>query len=226
MLTQIYETASAEEAAALSEIGVDHIGILVGDGTFPREKSIDAACDIAAGIRGGAKSCVLCLSPDLSVIQRVIAALSPDILHLGCAPNLLGPVGVASVKRAHPRQRIMRSIPVVDETSVALARSYDELADFLLLDSYVPGDRQIGALGTTHNWELDRRIARRVRMPVIVAGGLGPENAADAIAVVHPAGVDSKTKTDKSDGSHAKDLDRVRAFVAAVRGFGGAANPE
>jgi phosphoribosylanthranilate isomerase len=111
----------------------------------------------------------------------------------------------------------MRSIPVVDESSIALARSYDGIADFLLLDSYKSGDRQIGALGVTHSWELDCRIIESVRIPVIIAGGLGPENVREAIRSARPAGVDSKTKTDKSDGSHTKDLQKVSAFVVATR---------
>jgi phosphoribosylanthranilate isomerase len=64
---------------------------------------------------------------------------------------------------------------------------------------------------------LDRRIVASVRIPVIIAGGLGPENVADAIRMSRPAGVDSKTKTDKPDGSHIKDLAKVRAFVEAAR---------
>ena len=111
----------------------------------------------------------------------------------------------------------MRSIPVVDESSIALARSYEGIADWLLLDSYESGDRQIGALGVTHSWELDRRIIESVRIPAIIAGGLGPENVQEAIRVARPAGVDSKTKTDKSDGSHTKDLQKVSAFVKAAR---------
>ena len=93
----------------------------------------------------------------------------------------------------------------------------DGIADWLLLDSYESGDRQIGALGVTHSWELDRRIIENVRTPTIIAGGLGPENVHKAIRVAHPAGVDSKTKTDKSDGSHTKDLQKVSSFVEAAR---------
>ena len=50
---------------------------------------------------------------------------------------------------------------------------------------------------------------------MILAGGLGPDNVADAIRAVRPAGVDSKTKTDR-DGSHQKDLERVRRFQEAA----------
>jgi phosphoribosylanthranilate isomerase len=76
---------------------------------------------------------------------------------------------------------------------------------------------QIGALGVTHSWETDRKIIENVRIPVIIAGGLGPDNVSAAIKAVRPAGVDSKTKTDKDDGSHTKDLQKVRDFVAKAK---------
>src|SRR5262245_58027969 len=93
-----------------------------------------------------------------------------------------------------------RHIPVVGDESIAIAKSYEGIADLLLLDSHRPGDTQIGALGVTHSWDLDRKIVERVDIPVLIAGGLGPDNVVDAIKAVRPAGVDSKTKTDKDDG--------------------------
>jgi phosphoribosylanthranilate isomerase len=111
----------------------------------------------------------------------------------------------------------MRSIPVDGDESVAIARSYDGIADLLLLDSHRPGDVQIGALGVTHSWEVDRKIIESVRVPVIIAGGLGSDNVAEAIRMVQPAGVDSKTKTDQDDGSHTKDLQKVKQFVARAK---------
>ncbi len=68
----------------------------------------------------------------------------------------------------------------------------------------------------THDWDWDRQIVESVRIPVNIAGGLGPENVVQAIKAVHPAGVDSKTKTDKKDGSHTKDLEGVREFTEAA----------
>ena len=145
------------------------------------------------------------------------AALVPDILHLGAAPQHLSPANLRTFKKNFPQISIMRSIPVVDENSIALAQSYNGIADWLLLDSYASGDRQIGALGITHSWDLDRRIIETVSIPTIIAGGLGPENVQDAIHIARPAGVDSKTKTDRSDGTHTKDLQKVAEFVAAAR---------
>jgi phosphoribosylanthranilate isomerase len=87
----------------------------------------------------------------------------------------------------------------------------------LLLDSHRPGDAQIGALGVTHSWELDRKIVETLRIPVLIAGGLGPNNVVDAIRAVRPAGVDSTTKTDKGDSSHTKDLEKVRLFTSLAK---------
>jgi phosphoribosylanthranilate isomerase len=216
MLTQIYEVTSPEEAAALSALGVEHVGVLVGEGTFPREHSIARAGEIFAGLHSGAKGCALSLSGDLAAIAQIARDLAPDILHLGAAPERLRPDHMRKLKIEFPALTVMRSIPVVDEDSIALALAYDGIAHLLLLDSHVPGDRQVGALGIPHEWDLDRRIVESVRVPVIVAGGLGPANVAEAIRASRPAGVDSKTMTDKLDGSHTKDLSLVRAFVAAA----------
>jgi phosphoribosylanthranilate isomerase len=215
MLVQIYETSSAQEARALGELGVDHIGVLVGDGSFPREQSLDRARQIFSAIPPPAKGVALSLAADLDLIERIVAQLQPAILHLGALSDLLTPAKLRHIKSRHRAVTLMRSIPVVDETSVGIAQSYDGIADMLLLDSHRPGDVQIGALGVT--WELDRMIVERVSIPVIIAGGLGPENVIAAITAAQPAGVDSKTKTDKDDGSHSKDLQKVKQFVERAK---------
>ena len=217
MIVQIYEISTPAEAYALGALGVDHIGVLVGEGSFPREQTIEQARELFAAIPAGSKASVLSLSHDVELIMRLTAALMPAILHLGAAPPHFSPAQLRALKAEFPKVSLMRSIPVVDESSIAIALSYDGIADWLLLDSYESGDRQIGALGVTHSWELDRRIIESVRIPTIIAGGLGPENIQEAIRVARPAGVDSKTKTDNSDGSHTKDLQKVSAFVKAAR---------
>jgi len=216
MIVQIYEVTTPAEARALSAMGVDHIGVLVGDGSFPREQTIEAAREIFAALPAKSKASALSLSHDMDYVVRLTGALQPDILHIGAAPQHFSPAELRTLKAEFPKVSLMRSIPVVDDSSIALARSYDGIADWLLLDSYKSGDRQIGAVGVTHSWELDRRIIESVRIPAILAGGLGPGNVKEAIRVAHPAGVDSKTKTDKSDRSDTKDLQKVAAFVKAA----------
>ena len=157
------------------------------------------------------------LSSDVQLIERFISELKPAILHLGASTDLLTPSTVQSLKKQCGPLTVMRSIPVVGDESIAIAKSYDGIADILLLDSHRREDRQIGALGVTHSWEIDRKIVESVRIPVIIAGGLGLDNVMDAIRAVQPAGVDSKTKTDKDDGSHTKDLQKVRRFVERAK---------
>jgi phosphoribosylanthranilate isomerase len=213
MLVQIYEISSAEEARSLSNLGVDHVGVLVGDGSFPREQSIDRARLIFSAISSPSKGVALSLSADMRLIEQIVLELKPAILHLGAASDRFTPAMVRQIKQRCGPLKVMRSIPVVDDGSLAVARSYDGIADILLLDSHKPGDVQIGALGVTHSWDIDRKIVATVAIPVIIAGGLGPDNVVDAIAAVRPWGVDSKTKTDKPDGSHTKDLQKVKRFV-------------
>jgi phosphoribosylanthranilate isomerase len=217
MLVQIYEISNAGEAAALARIGVDHIGVLVGNGAYPREHSIEAARRILSAIPLPSQGSVLCLSADITLIEHVIVSLQPPILHLGASTDLLMPEHVWGLKKKFDWLVVQRSIPVLDDTCVAIAQSYDGIADMLLLDSHRPGDTQIGALGVTHSWELDRKIVESVDVPVIVAGGLGLDNVVDAIRKIQPAGVDSKSKTDKVDESHTKDLEKVRRFVALAK---------
>jgi phosphoribosylanthranilate isomerase len=121
-----------------------------------------------------------------------------------------------ALRSRFPEMSIIRAIPVIDEASIDVARSYQGVADFLLLDSYDPDTSQFGALGRIHDWSLSRRIVDDVGIPVILAGGLGPGNVTQAIAAVRPAGVDSKTLTDRADGA-GKDLAKVRDFVVAAK---------
>jgi phosphoribosylanthranilate isomerase len=216
MLIQIYEIRSAGEARRVAEAGVDHIGVLVGPGEFPREIGIQDAKIILEAIPEPCRKVVLTLSRDIAAIKDTINALNPHVLHLGTLPEAITPQDIASIKRIFPAVQFMRSIPVVGRESVELAKQYDGIADFLLLDSHRANDQQVGATGVTHDWSISRMIVESVRTPVILAGGLGPENVADAIRQVRPAGVDSKTKTDQ-DGSHTKDLEKIRKFVEAVR---------
>lgn len=215
MLTQIYEVSTEDEAHAISALGIDHVGVLAGDGRFPRELPLASAMKVAKAISPPAKFCALFLTADIAMVAAWALRLEPAIVHLGASAELLAPMDVIELKRRLGATPIMRSVPVVGEESVAIAQSYDGIADFILLDSHRANDNQIGALGVTHDWRISRRIVELVRTPVILAGGLGPDNVGDAIRAVAPGGVDSKTKTDR-DGSHAKDIDKVRRFREAA----------
>jgi phosphoribosylanthranilate isomerase len=216
MLVQIFEVQTPEEAAALIRLGVDHIGVLVGDGAFPRELSITQTKAVFAAVSAGHKRVALSLSADLEQVTRIVEETKPDIVQVQAEIEDFPAAMTRMLKTRFPEIPIIRAIPVIDNASIEVAASYRGVADFLLLDSWDAGTRQFGALGRVHDWSLSRRIVENVGIPAILAGGLGPDNVAAAIAAVRPAGVDSKTKTDRPDGG-GKDLAKVEAFVAAAK---------
>ena len=83
MIVQIYEVTTCAEARGLGMIGVDHVGVLVGEGSFPREQTIEKAREIFAAIPAGSKAFALSLTHDMDLIARLTGALMPDVLHLG-----------------------------------------------------------------------------------------------------------------------------------------------
>ena len=88
---------------------------------------------------------------------------------------------------------------------------YLDCAKYILLDSY---SQEIhGGTGTTFPWHIARELAPDY--PILLAGGLGPENVREAIKVVQPAGVDVSSKLEESPGI--KDFDKISRFIEQVR---------
>ncbi len=85
MLVQIYEVQTPEEALALARLGVDHIGVLVGDGAFPRELPAAQARAIFAAVPAGTRRVALSLSAEIGEVARVIGQTRLDIIHVGAA---------------------------------------------------------------------------------------------------------------------------------------------
>lgn len=220
MHTQIYTMQTAEEARALAEAGVDHLGITPSQLGLPGEVDLATAQAIMAAIRGRAVGVALSVASDLDEIVAMTEAVRPDILHLCGLAGALEPADLAALRARLPGVRIMQAISVAGPAAIAEARDYQHVADFLILDTQAPDIPGVGASGRTHDWSISRAIVEQSRVPVILAGGLAPENVADAIRTVRPWGVDSLTHTNAPlpGGGFRKDLARVRAFVAAARG--------
>lgn len=113
--------------------------------------------------------------------------------------------------------RAIKAFRVRAEADLDALAGYPAAAAFLL-DAYVPGVP--GGTGQRFPWELAVGAARYGR-PVIVAGGLTPENVAECVSMTRPYGVDVSSGVELAPGK--KDPARVRAFIAAARGAAPAA---
>ena len=202
---------------------MDHVGITPSDLGLPGEVDAATARAICETLRDtGGRSVALSVETDPDLVVAMVEAVGPDILHLCGPPGALGPDAVASLRRRVEPVSIMQAIAVTGPDAVDVARSFGDVADFLLLDSVDPEIPGIGAAGHTHDWDVSARIVGAVEIPVILAGGLSPENVTEAVERVAPWGVDSLTHTNRwfPGGGFVKDLDLVRAFVRSAREAG------
>ena len=144
-----------------------------------------------------------------------------------------------NVKKQFPQMLIMRSIPIAragiinSVPTLDFARWFEPLSDFFLTDTLMlsaagaavnhqPVQGFVGITGQTCNWETARKLVDASRIPVILAGGISPENVAEGIMRVRPGGVDSCTLTNATDEKglpirFKKDRHKVKMLVEAVR---------
>ncbi len=122
-------------------------------------------------------------------------------------------VAISALREALPYAAIVKSVHVTGEDTIDAALAAGRVADAILLDTKSRG--RIGGTGTTHDWSISAKIAEASPKPVILAGGLTPDNVAGAIARVRPFAVDVNSGTRGADGW--KDHEKIRAFVDAAR---------
>ena len=107
------------------------------------------------------------------------------------------------------RQPVIKGLRLHSTDDIGLVRAYGETAWRILLDT---PSSQWGGSGLTHDWYLARQVAQE--MPVLLAGGLTPENVREALTQVHPWGVDVSSGVETSG---TKDVGKIRAFIQQVR---------
>ena len=220
MKVQIYTMQSVEEALEIVSLGVDQIGITPSSIGLPGEIDFNTARAIVDAVGNSAVSVALTVESDLKAIENMAKAVQPDILHLCALENSVPPKAVRKLRDQLPGLSIMQAVSVSGADALEVALSYREVADYLILDTQAPDIAGIGASGITHDWNISRRIIQELKIPVILAGGLSPENVAEAIDYVQPWAVDSLTHTNHylAEGGFRKDLNKVRQFVKAAKG--------
>jgi phosphoribosylanthranilate isomerase len=214
VIIQIYGITVPEDAELVCSLGADQVGLVLDEGMSAWD-SVDEPTmhAIIRTISPSVRIVALSLSTDPERIRRTVDTTRPAILHLARAADAMTSEDIAQIRQAIAPVQVMTTIPIRDRSAVTTARRLEAVSDFLLLDTVHPSSGIVGATGISHDWTISARVRRAVSVPVVLAGGLGPDNVGDAIAAVEPWGVDSETLTSRDDDRRRKDPDRVRHFV-------------
>ena len=246
MIVQIYEIQTPGEAEKMISLGVDHIGSVLPD-REPGGEGSQLRETIRRVGETDAKSSLIPLFDDIERISSALDEYRPDIVHFcqdifdeteDWATRCGRLISMqATVKERFPEIAVMRSIPVpppgpADHLPITeVAGHFELLTDYFLIDTLLmagdaiagqPESGYVGITGKTCDWRVAAQLVKQSNIPVILAGGLSPDNVHDAVLAVRPAGVDSCTLTNAVDETGAfvrfkKDPDKVERFVRQAR---------
>jgi phosphoribosylanthranilate isomerase len=205
-----------EDVLTACQAGVDFCGVVVEVPASPRSLSCRQARSLFAAMT--VPPVLVTRGKSLDELRDLIRTLQPAVLQLhGDEPPEL----IEALKRQVPCA-LWKALPIpVDADSTLLPSLLSQAsaflragADALLLDSLTP--KGFGGQGVCPSWELAAELVRKLDVPCWLAGGLNPENVADAIAMVCPFGVDVSSGVEVSPG--VKDPEKVRQFCQRAKG--------
>ena len=216
-------TTSRKDAELAAHAGADWFGVVVDVGFSPRSLSLEAARPLF--LDPPIPAVALVFEMPEARVRDLMAQLNPCAVQFLSQedPNLL-----RRLKEDFPQVQLWQSIhlppagvAVSREEVMASVRSYiDAGADLLLFDTAatVDGRKKYGGTGMTADWQVIRETLDQIRgeVPVLLAGGIAPENAAAAIEAVDPDGIDLCSGVEAQPGL--RDPLKVAALMEAVRG--------
>ena len=240
MIIQIYEIQTPREAEKCIESGVNQIGsVLLSQETW-RLPSLKKVMGLSQ--EAGVKNSIIPLFRDINTLYMALDYYNPDYVHL--CDSLTEQDGremdmerhirfQIKLKEKFPEIGIIRSIPIPLEKAsphfpaLKIASVLEPFTDIFLTDTWLgkePVHGYIGITGKKADWELSGKLVDQSKIPVILAGGLSPENVFSALKNVLPAGADSCTQTNSVDKKgrpirFMKDFNRVGKFVNEVVRF-------
>lgn len=190
-----------EDALSAVNHGADAIG-LVFYAPSPRCLTIEQAVAVTATLPPFVSVVALFVNPTVSEVKAVLSAVRVDILQFH---------GDESEKEcAQYGLPYLKAVRIKSDTNLIQYAQRYHRAKALLLDTY--SDNAVGGTGQVFDWQL---IPKKMPMPIILAGGLTPENVTDAIYQVQPYAVDVSGGVEQSKGI--KDATKIAAFMAAIK---------
>jgi phosphoribosylanthranilate isomerase len=201
---------SEADMQAVADAGASYAG-LVFFAKSPRNVSITEARDVALAAPVGVAKVGLVVNPTDATLEEILHDVPLDILQLHGSES---PERVAEV-RARFGLPVMKAIGVADEEDLGKLTAYGAVADQILVDAKPPKNADLpGGNGLAFDWRLI--AGKRWFMPWMLAGGLNPENVAQAVAMTGAAQVDVSSGVERAPG--VKDAAKIAAFVAAAKG--------
>jgi len=199
----------AEDGVAAARAGADAIGLVFWAGT-PRHISLEQAREIAAALPAFVTVVGLFVDPEPDAVRAALTDVPLDILqfHGDESPEMCASFGRPYIKAVH----VKAGVDLLHYAS----RYADALG--LLFDAFEPGGLP-GGTGTTFDWNA---LPTGLPRPVILSGGLTPQNVGDAIRRVRPWGVDVSSGVEAvgEDGKPrrgVKDAAKIAAFIRGVQ---------
>jgi phosphoribosylanthranilate isomerase len=196
---------SRDDALLAVEAGAWAVGCILWPGS-PRACDPAAAARIAAAVRRRAHVCGVFVNATLDDVAGLVDGIGLTMVQLHGDE---GPAFCSEVAR-RTGAKVMKAAAVRGHADIRALAAFH--TDYHLLDAHRSGMR--GGTGETFDWDLVR--TRRSKIPLVLSGGLRPDNVAEAIAAVRPFAVDTASGTEATPG--VKDPEKVAAFVAAVHG--------
>ena len=198
------KTPEAMDAAIAA--GATHVG-LVHFEPSPRHISLPDASKLRAAARGKAKLVLLLVNAEIDATSRAIETIQPDVVqfHGNETPEW------TALVREQLGLEVWKALGVRDAPTLEKSRRYAGKVDRLLFDA--PAKELPGGNGTRFDWSLLTEFEHRT--PWGLAGGLTPENVADAIRQTGTELVDTSSGVESAPG--VKNLDKIKAFCKAAR---------
>jgi phosphoribosylanthranilate isomerase len=202
--------STPETVDAAIEAGADMIG-LVFFPKSPRNVTLDQAASLAARARGRCKIVTLVVDASDAELKDIVAKVDPDLIQAHGAES---PERIAEIGRLTGKP-VIKAIRVKDAGDIASASQFSRVADLILYDAKAPetlGSSLPGGNGHAFDWGL---LEGEKRPAFMLAGGLTPENVAEAIRVTGAPVVDVSSGVETAPGI--KDIGLIRKFIEAAK---------
>lgn len=204
-----------DDLNAAADAGADSLGFVVGVPSSPRNLCLDVARLLIEKVRGSV-SCVAVTTfehgdADLDKLAKIQRELNPDCLQLHSIHSSDLSLSSKDVLTIVPH--VMGAIDAKSPEAAEMSLKFSVIFQSVLLDTNHLG---FGGTGIVHDWILSRRIRNMIYpTPLVLAGGLNPENVQEAIHIVRPYGVDVSSGVEKRPG--VKDHDKLFEFVRRAK---------